>query len=191
MRNNLEEIRWHGRGGQGAVTAAKILAEAALAEGKYIQAFPEYGPERMGAPVKAFDRISNEPVRLHSQVYAPNIVVIIDPTLIGNVDVTEGLVEDGIVVVNTPKSPEEIKEELGLKSQKVYTVDATRISLETLGKFIPNTPMLGALVKSSGLVSLEKVLEEVKKMFGGKLKEEIIQNNLDAIKRAYEEVRGE
>jgi len=191
MRNNLEEIRWHGRGGQGAVTAAKILAEAALAEGKYVQAFPEYGPERMGAPVKAFDRISNEPVRLHSQVYAPNIVVIIDPTLIGNVDVTEGLVEDGIVVVNTPKSPEEIKEELGLKSQKVYTVDATRISLETLGKFIPNTPMLGALAKSSGLVSLEKVLEEVKKMFGGKLKEEIIQNNLDAIKRAYEEVRGE
>lgn len=187
----LVEIRWHGRGGQGAVTAAKIFAEAALAEGKYIQAFPEYGPERMGAPVKAFDRLSDSSIKLHSQVYNPGIVIVIDPTLIGNVDVTEGLVENGIIIVNSPKSPGEIKKDLGLKSQKVYTVDATRISLETLGKFIPNTPMLGALVKSAGLVTLEKILEEVKKMFGGKLKEEIIQSNLNAIKRAYEEVKGE
>jgi len=188
---DLVEIRWHGRGGQGAVTAAKIFAEAALAEGKYIQAFPEYGPERMGAPVKAFDRLSDKQIRLHSQVYHPSIVIVIDPTLIGSVNVTEGLAEDGVVIVNSPKPPRDIKKDLGLNSQKVYTVDAAKISLETLGKFIPNTPMLGALVKSSGLVSLEKILEEVKKMFGGKLKEEIIQSNLDAIKRAYEEVRGE
>lgn len=187
----LVEVRWHGRGGQGAVTAAKIFAEAALAEGKHIQAFPEYGPERMGAPVKAFDRLSDNPIKLHSQVYNPNVVVVIDPTLIRDVNVIEGLTEDGIVIMNSPKSPEEIKRTLGLKSQKVYTVDATKISLETLGKFIPNTPMLGALVKSTGLVGLDKVLEEVKKMFSGKLKEEIIQSNLNAIKRAYEEVKGE
>ena len=187
----LVEIRWHGRGGQGAVTAAKIFAEAALAEGKHIQAFPEYGPERMGAPVKAFDRLSENLIKLHSQVYNPSIVVVIDPTLIGNVDVTEGLPDDGIIIINTSKSPAEIKANLGLKTQKVHTVDATKISFEILGKFIPNTPMLGALVKSTGLVSLDKVLEEVKKMFGGKLKEEVVQKNLDAIKRACEEVKGE
>jgi len=187
----LVEIRWHGRGGQGAVTAAKIFAEAALAEGKYIQAFPEYGPERMGAPVKVFDRLSDKSINLHSQVYNPSVVVVIDPTLIRGANVTEGLTEDGTMIVNSPKSPQDIKKDLGLKTQKVYTVDATRISLETVGKFMPNTPMLGALVKSTGLLSLEKVLEEVKKMFGGKLKEEIMQSNLDAIRRAYEEVKGE
>ena len=145
----------------------------------------------MGAPVKAFDRLSDEYIKLHSQVYNPGIVVVIDHTLLGSVNVTEGLTEDGVLIVNSPKSPADIKKDLGLKSQKVYTVDATKISMETLRRFIPNTPMLGALVKSTGLVTLEKVLEEVKKMFGGKLKEEVIQGNLDAIKRAYEEVKGE
>jgi len=185
------EIRWHGRGGQGAVTAAKIFAETALAEGKFIQAFPEYGPERMGAPVKAFDRISNIPMTLHSQVYNPSVVVVIDPTLVGSENVTEGLTDDGMIVVNSPKQASEIKKELGLTNQKVFSVDATKISLETLGKFLPNTPMLGALVKATGLVSIEKTLEELKKKFVGKLKEEVIQKNLDAVKRAFEEVHGE
>lgn len=188
---NLVEIRWHGRGGQGAVTAAKIFAEAALAEGKYIQAFPEYGPERMGAPIKAFDRLSNKPLSLHSQVYYPNVVVVIDPTLIQTANITEGLAEDGILIVNSPKNPSEIRAELNLKSGKVYTVDATKISLEVLGKFMPNTPMLGALVKATGLVSVEKVLEEIRGKFAGKLKEELIQGNLNAIKRAFDEVKGE
>lgn len=187
---DLIEIRWHGRGGQGAVTAAKVFADAALAEGKHIQAFPEYGPERMGAPVKAFNRVSDKLIQLHSQVYNPNVIVVIDPTLIESVNVTEGLVENGIVIVNIPDSPSELKKKLRLKSQKVWTVDATKISLQALGRFMPNTPMLGAFVKATGLVSLKKVLEEIKRMFAGKLKEELIQGNLNAIKKAYEEVKG-
>jgi len=188
--SKIIEIRWHGRGGQGAVTAAKLFAETSLAIGKYIQAFPEYGPERMGAPVKAFDRISDTPIKTHSQVYNPDVVVIIDPTLIGTENVTEGLSPGGSLIANTPKDPQVLKKELGLTSQKVYTVDATKISLETLGKFLPNTPMLGALIKATGLVDIEKACHEVKQMFAGKLKEELIEGNIKAIKRAYEEIKG-
>ena len=142
---DLVEIRWHGRGGQGAKTAALLLADAALASGKYIQAFPEYGPERMGAPVASFNRISTEPIYLHSGVLSPRIVIVLDPTLVDSIDVTEGVPQDGTILVNTEKAPADIKKALGITgSIKVYTVDASKISTETIGRDIPNTPMLGA-----------------------------------------------
>ena len=148
----LLEIRWHGRGGQGAKTAALLFADAAVETGKYIQAFPEYGPERMGAPVFAFNRISDKPILQHCGIKSPNIVVVLDPTLMETVNVTDGLPEDGVILVNTQKSAEEIKKELNLTKQHVYVVDASKISTEILKRDLPNTPMLGALIKVSKLL---------------------------------------
>ncbi len=190
--SKIFEIRWHGRGGQGAKTAALLFGDAALATGKYIQAFPEYGPERMGAPVQSFNRLSDEPIYVHSAVQTPNVVVVLDPTLIKTVDVTHGLVDDGIIIINTSKTPEEMRKELKLKdTQKVFTVDASTIAKETIGKEIPNTPMLGALVKATGLLDFDKMLEDVKhkleKKFRGK--EDVIKGNIESIKRSYEEVK--
>ena len=181
------EIRWHGRGGQGTVTAAKVLAETALSSGKYVQAFPEYGPERMGAPLRAYNRLSDKPVRIHAQVTNPDVVVVVDPYLIGAVDVTEGATEDTIYVINTSDSPQEIKQKLGVKS-KVFTVNATKIAMETIQSSIPNTPMLGAVAKATGLITLENLLEDVKKSFGKKFNQKIIDANLLAVKQASEEV---
>lgn len=189
---DLIEIRWHGRGGQGAKTAALLFGDAALASGKYIQAFPEYGPERMGAPVASFNRLSSKPILLHSGVTNPDVVIVLDPTLIESVNVTEGMPDTGTIIVNTNKSPQEIRQELGLKGNiKVFTVDASTISKETIGKEIPNTPMLGALIKATGLLNFKEMLEDTKGKLEKKFKSkpEIIEGNLKAIERAYNEVK--
>ena len=185
------EIRWHGRGGQGAVTAAKLLASAAMRAGKNFQAFPEYGPERRGAPVQAFTRIDEAPIRVFSQVAEPDIVVVLDPTLIGKAPLASGLGEDGILLANYDGSPQELREKVGLEGGKVYTVNATSIALETMGKAITNTPMVGALVKVAGMLTIDSVIDEVKAMFGDKLKASLVEANIQALRRAYEEVKGE
>lgn len=190
---DLIEIRWHGRGGQGAKTAALLLADAALGSGKYVQAFPEYGPERMGAPVASFDRISTKPILLHSAVINPDVVLVLDPTLIESVDITEGLLDGGIVIVNTEKSPADIKKELNISGNlKVYTVDASKISKETIGREIPNTPLLGALLKVTGMLDFKETIEDTRKKLEKKFKSkpEVIEGNIKAIERAYNEVKS-
>ncbi len=189
----MVEIRWHGRGGQGAKTAALLFADSAMSSGKFIQAFPEYGPERMGAPVQSFNRLSDEPITIHCGVTSPDIVAILDPTLMATVDVTMGLSDEGILIINTPLSPAEIRKEMEISGKKIFTVDASEISKETLGREIPNTPMLGALIKVSGLLDIENVLDDTRKKLEKKFrtKPELIEGNIKAIKRAYEEVKGE
>ncbi|HDP70591.1 MAG TPA: pyruvate synthase [Actinobacteria bacterium] len=182
------EIRWHARGGQGAVTAAKFLAETALASGKDIQAFPEYGPERMGAPIQAFTRIASTPISIYCPVENPNIVVVLDETLLDVVDVAKGLAKDGIILVNTADDPSDVKKRLGVKNGKVYTVNATSIAMDTLGKPIPNTPMIGALVKATGLIALDDVIDHFAASFSKKFSPQVLEGNLKAIERAYEEV---
>lgn len=185
------EIRWHGRAGQGVVTAGELLAEAAMEEGKYFQAFPDYGPERMGAPVKSYTRISDQPIEVHCQILNPDVVVVVNPNLIGVVELTEGLAEDGTVVINTPLPPEEIRKQLGLEGRKVkvWTVDATRIGMETLGRDIPSTIMLGALVRATGLVRLESLVALVRAKLGEKLQQRVVEANIAGLRRAYEEAR--
>ncbi len=194
MSKQMLEIRWHGRGGQGAVTASKVLAEAAMAEGKQIQAFPEYGSERQGAPIKAFTRISDHRIMVHSQVTNPKVVVVLDQTLLDMVDVTEGMTDDGILVINTEKTAGEIREQLKLTGRKVFTIDATGISLEHLGKAIPNTPMIGALIKAISEdmpLSIDNVAADVEKKFTKKFHPDIVKGNVKALKVAYGEVKGE
>lgn len=181
------EIRWHGRGGQGVVTAAKLLAASALREGKYFQAFPEYGPERRGAPVQAFTRIDEQPIRVYAHVTAPNVVVVLDDTLLGKVPVTDGLGEDGVLVASYHGSPAELRRKLGLKGGRVFTVNALRIATEVLGRPITNTPMIGALLRAVPAVSLDNVVDEL----GEKFKGSVAATNVAAIKRAYEEVAAE
>lgn len=202
MMENYIEVRWHGRAQQGIVTAAKVLGEACLRSGKFVQAFPEFGPERMGAPVKAYNRISEEPIRLHCQVTNPRYVLIADPTLIGmnlsggmesSGGVTEGTPENAIFIVNTPKSPEEMRKELGLegrKDVKVFTLDAAKISIETIGRMMPNTPMLGALAKATSFITLEGLVENFKENYSKKFSPKVIEGNVAAMGRGYEEVRG-
>ncbi|OQX79203.1 MAG: pyruvate synthase [Candidatus Omnitrophica bacterium 4484_70.1] len=184
----MKEICWYGRGGQGAKTAAQLLAEASLAEGKYIQAFPEYGPERAGAPMKAFTRIADEPINLHCGVNCPQIVVVIDPTLLNLVDVNE-IAEKGILLVNIDKPPFQIrKERFGLFKGKIYTVNATKIALETVGLPLPNTPMLGALIRAVEIVPLKSLEEKLKEKFLKKIGEEKTKANIQGVYRAYKEV---
>ena len=191
--NPMLEIRWHGRGGQGAKTAALLFADAALSSGKYIQAFSEYGPERTGAPVAAYDRLADEPITLHCGVTAPQVVVILDPTLIGKVDVTRGLPQDGSLIVNTDLEPKEMRARLKLTGRKVYTVDASGISKETLGRAMPNTPMLGAVARVTGVMKLEDMLRDNREKLAKKFrnKPEVIDGNLKAIERAYKELVSE
>ena len=191
MEKSIVEIRWHGRGGQGAKTAALLFADAALSEGKYIQAFPEYGPERMGAPVQSFNRISDEPITLHCAISSPKYVVVLDPTLMSSVDVLAGVPDDGMIVINTSKSPEEIKASLKNKKVRTFTVDASKIAMETIGRDIPNTPMLGAMAAATGLLNYERLLKDLEQKLSKKFasKKEIIAGNLNAVKRAYEEVK--
>ncbi len=187
---DVVEIRWHGRGGQGTVTAAKILADACLSGGRYVQGFPEYGPERAGAPVRAYNRISSKEIRMHCPVLNPQIVSVVDATLLDSVNVKEGTSEDAIFIVNTSKDPREIRAKLNANSgQKVYTVDATKIAIDSIGRALPNAPMLGGICKVTGIVSLEHLLEEVRKSFGKKFSQKIIDGNLEAVRRGYEEVR--
>jgi pyruvate ferredoxin oxidoreductase gamma subunit len=191
---DLVEIRWHGRGGQGAKTAALLFADAALSSGKYVQAFPEYGPERMGAPVASFNRLSSKPILLHSGVTDPDVVIVLDPTLMESVDVTEGISPEGVIIINTNKPPAEVKKILNTKGAvKVFTVDASTISKETIGREIPNTPMLGALVKATGILDFKEMLEETKEKLEKKFKSkpEMVEGNIKAIERAYNEVKGQ
>ncbi|HUT15851.1 MAG TPA: 2-oxoacid:acceptor oxidoreductase family protein [Anaerolineae bacterium] len=187
----LTEIRWHGRAGQGIVTAGELLAEAALENDMYFQAFPDYGPERMGAPIKAYTRISDEPISIHYQILNPEVVVVVNPNLLGIVDVTEGLVEGGIVIVNTSESPEQTRKNLHLEGSKarVFTVDARGIALDTLKRDIPATLMLGAIIRAAGLVKLEDTIHAVRETLGAKLRTEIVEANIAALRRAYDEVK--
>jgi pyruvate ferredoxin oxidoreductase gamma subunit len=187
------EIRWHGRGGQGAKTAALLFGEAALDTGMFIQAFPEYGPERMGAPVAAFNRLSDKPIRSHSGIRQPRVVVVLDVSLVEPARVTEGLRADGILLVNTTEQPEELRRRLNLPASiRVYTVDASRIAMETVGKNVPNTPMLGALVKATGILTFDEMMDAIKHKLGEKFrggKEKFVEPNLVSVRRAYEEAR--
>ncbi|GHT43931.1 pyruvate synthase [Endomicrobiia bacterium] len=191
MSAQMIEVRWHGRGGQGAKTAALLFAEAVLATGKYIQAFPEYGPERMGAPVQSFNRISQDPITIHSGITNPNYVVILDPSLMESVPVTNGVGTTGNVLINTSFSAIEIARKLGIDAAQVYVVNASKIAVETIGKDIPNTPMLGALVKVIGTLDINGVLEDTKDKLTAKFrhKPEVIEGNLASIKRAFDEVK--
>lgn len=189
----LVEIRWHSRAGQGAKTAALTLAEAAIESNKYAQAFPEYGPERMGAPMQAFNRIADEAITVHNNVQNPSIVVILDQTLIGaiNVSVTGGVPEDGTYIVNTQLPAAEIRRKLGVgKTAKVYAVDATQISIDTIGRNIPNTPMIGALVRATNVLNWDVVIQETRHKLGKKFSKDIIDKNILAMERAYKEVRS-
>ena len=189
--DNLIEIRWHGRGGQGAKTASLLLADAAFNTGKYIQGFPEYGPERMGAPITAYNRISDKPITVHSNIYEPDYVVVVDDTLLDVVPVTDGLKETGAIVINTTKSPEIIKKSLNGYTGAVYTIDARKISIETLGKYFPNTPMLAAIVKVGKIMTDEAFLEDMKGSFKHKFakKPEVIDGNMKALEMALKEVQ--
>lgn len=189
--NNTLEIRWHGRGGQGAKTAALLLAEVAFKTGKNAQGFPEYGPERMGAPITAYDRISDKPIRVHSNIYEPQFVVVVDETLVEIVDVTKGLREDGAILINTARDKEEIIPLLKGYKGKVYTIDAKEIALKTLGKDFPNTPMLAAIVKITGVIDDETFLNEMEGSFKHKFakKPEVVEGNMEALRMALREVR--
>ncbi|MDR1662940.1 MAG: 2-oxoacid:acceptor oxidoreductase family protein [Endomicrobium sp.] len=192
MSVKMIEVRWHGRGGQGAKTASLLFAEAVLATGKYIQAFPDYGPERMGAPVQSFNRISEDPITIHSGVTNPNYVVILDPSLMESVPVIDGIGTIGKVIVNTSFSSDEIAKKLGIDANQVYVVNARQIAHETIGKDIPNMPMLGALVKVIGTLDINDVLENTKNKLMTKFRHklEVINGNLLSIKRAFDEVKS-
>jgi len=188
--NKLIEIRWHGRGGQGAKTASLLLADASFNTGKYIQGFPEYGPERMGAPITAYNRISDEPITIHTNIYQPDYVVVIDDTLLESVDVTAGLKETGAIVINTTKDKAYLKTVLKGYNGNIYTIDARKISIETLGKYFPNTPTLAAIVKVSQVMPEQEFLEDMQKSFEHKFakKPEVIEGNMKALKMALDNV---
>lgn len=189
---DLVEIRWHGRGGQGAKTAALLLADVAFKTGSFVQGFPEYGPERMGAPITAYNRISKNEIRVHSNIYEPDYVVVVDSGLLDVVNVTDGLKDTGAIIVNTHKSPEFIKEKLGDYKGKVYTIDARKVSKACLGKYFPNTPMLAAVVKVSQVMEHDVFLKEMELSFQHKFasKPEVIEGNMNALKMAFEEVKA-
>ena len=188
---NMIEIRWHGRGGQGAKTASLLLADAAFNTGKYIQGFPEYGPERMGAPITAYNRISTNPITIHSNIYEPDYVVVVDDTLLEVVDVTAGLKDTGAIIINTTKSSDYLKSVLKGYKGSIYTIDARKISEEALGRYFPNTPMLAAIVKVSQIMSDEALLEDMKGSFKHKFakKPEVIEGNMKALEMALKEVK--
>lgn len=188
----LTEIRWHGRGGQGAKTASQLLAEAASAAGMYVQGFPEYGPERMGAPVLAFNRCSDSRIAIHCHVTEPDVVAVLDPTLLGPA-VTEGVAGDAVVLVNTTESPAAVRRKMGLTVGRVFTVDASGIAVDAFGRDIPNTPMIGALLRITELMPYEEFISIMRKQLEDKFKSRasIVEGNLKAIERAYQEVQSE
>ena len=188
---DIVEIRWHGRGGQGAKTASLLLADAAFNTGKYVQGFPEYGPERMGAPITAYNRISDQRSTVHSNIYFPDYVVVVDETLLSAVDVTAGLKKEGAIVINSSKSPAELRPLLKGYEGRVCTIDAGKISEEELGKNFPNTPMLAAIVKVSGVIGLEEFIQDMEGSFRHKFasKPQVIEGNMRALKRSLEEVQ--
>ncbi|TEB14675.1 Pyruvate synthase subunit PorC [Pelotomaculum sp. FP] len=189
--NDMVEIRWHGRGGQGAKSACMLLADVAGLEGKFVQGFPEYGPERMGAPITAYNRISEKRCSVHSNIYYPDYVVVVDETLLDSVDVTGGLKEGGAIIINTPSSPREMRERLAGWTGKVCTIDARRISEENLGANFPNTPMLAAAVKVSGVLEIERFLADMEESFKNKFasKPHVIEGNVATLKKSMDEVQ--
>lgn len=189
--SGLTEIRWHGRGGQGAKTAALLLADVAFSVGKYVQGFPEYGPERMGAPITAYDRISDQPIRVHSNIYEPDFVVVVDETLLHSVDVTAGLKREGAILINTSHTAEDMLPLLNGYQGRVYTLDARKVSMETLGKYFPNMPLLAGIVKVSGVMDTEVFIREMENSLKHKFakKPEVFEGNMKAIRLALQEVR--
>ena len=185
---NIYQIRIHSRGGQGAKTAAQIIAEASIEEGEFAQAFSEYGPERSGAPMKTFLRISKKPINLYSDVRTPDMVVVLDPSLLLNVDVTEGLADGGIVIVNTCKDIESLKKELSKKDCKIYTIDAKGIAMRIIGRDLPNTAIMGSIIKLVPLIPYEHAIEETREKFEKKLSEEMVEKNVEALKEGYESI---
>ncbi len=190
MAGDLYEVRWHARGGQGAVTASRFLSASASREDKHFQGFPEFGTERMGAPIQAFTRLSSQRIFTHEQVQTPDAVVVLDPTLLESVDVTAGLKPGGPLIINSDLPPAELRKQLKPGDYKLYTVDATKIATECVGRPITNTAMVGALVKVTGLINFKAVEEELKAMFGTKFKQSVVDGNVKALERAYEEVQG-
>jgi pyruvate ferredoxin oxidoreductase gamma subunit len=188
---DLIEIRWHGRGGQGAKTASLLLADAAFNTGKFIQGFPEYGPERMGAPITAYNRISVNPIRIHSNIYEPDFVVVVDDTLLSSVDVTAGLKKEGAIVINTTKTIDELRPLLKGYEGRVFAIDARTVSEEALGKYFPNTPMLASIVKVSEVMSEEEFIKDMEGSFKHKFakKPEVIEGNMKALTLALEQVK--
>ncbi len=188
MKDTIE-IRWHGRGGQGAKTAALLLADVAFKTGKYVQGFPEYGPERMGAPITAYNRISNNPITVHSNIYEPDYVVVVDESLLDSIDVTKGLKENGAVIINSERTKEELMEHLHGYKGAVYTINAKQISIRALGKNYPNSPMLAAAVAVSNVMDRNEFLTEMKTSFQHKFakKPEVIEGNMMALEMAFEE----
>ena len=186
------EIRWHGRGGQGAKTASLLLADAAFNTGKYIQGFPEYGPERMGAPITAYNRISETPIRTHSNIYYPDFVVVVDDSLLTTVDVTKGLKADGAILINTNKNLSEIRDILKGFTGKIYLIDASKISTECLKANFPNTAMLAAIIKITNIMSKDALLKDMEEAFNHKFirKPEVIPANMECLKRGFDEIIG-
>jgi len=189
MASQMIEIRWHGRGGQGTKTAAQLVAQVALEEGRFSQGFPEYGPERMGAPIRGFTRISDQPIRLHCRIERPGVVVILDDSLVSTPAVNEATDGDTVFVINTASSPEAMRRKLAVNGNSIYCVDATGISIDELGRPIPNTPMIGALIRATDCVSLDTISTDLRKKFLKKFGERVAEGNVRAVKRAYEEVR--
>ncbi len=187
----MTEIRWHGRGGQGAKTACLLLADVAFTAGKFVQGFPEYGPERMGAPITAYNRISDERCSIHSNIYEPNFVVVVDETLLEAVDVTKGLDENGAIVINSNKSGEELKKHLRGYKGRVFTIDARAVSEKHLGKYFPNTPMLAAIVKVSGILDEDQFVQDMEASFKHKFatKPQVVKGNMNCLKEALKEVK--
>jgi len=189
MSKEIFEVRIHGRGGQGGKTAAQFIAESGMDEGKYVQAFPEYGPERTGAPVTAYARISNNKIRLYQPVHNPDVVLVIDPTLLCATDVTEGMTKDSTLVINTPRPPQDVKKDLGFEG-KVITVDATKISIEATGVNKPNIPVLGAMMKATDAIKIESIENKIKQKFLKKLGEEKTNATINAIRRSFNESKS-
>jgi pyruvate ferredoxin oxidoreductase gamma subunit len=185
--SQLLEIRWHGRAGQGVVTAGELLGEAAMDSGKFFQSFPEYGAERMGAPIKSYTRISDEPIEIHSPVLEPDVVVVVNPNLVGVVDLAEGLKPDGMIIMNTPESPQRVREMLKFATGTVWAVDATKIAMEEFKRDIPSTMLLSVIAKATGIVEQETVIELTREHLGSKLRAEVVKANILTLERAYEE----
>lgn len=193
MAAKMTEIRWHGRGGQGAKTAATFLAEAVLDKGMHSQGFPEYGPERRGAPVRGYTRISDHPIRLHCAIAHPDFVIVLDPTLIESAaaGVADGTTEETLFLINTMDAPAAVRKRLGIKGGKVFTVDASLIAQESFGRSIPNMPMIGALAKVGEVISLEELTGAMASRLKKKFSQAVVDGNVAAVERAYEELMSE
>ncbi len=185
----LTEITWYGRGGQGVVTASKVITETAMRAGMYFQSAPEYGPERAGAPLRAYTRLSKEPISLRSSILEPDIVIVLDPTVIGPVDVAAGLKPEGTIIVNSAKSPQELRRQLKIQAARVVSIDATRIAMDEIGRDIPNTPLLGAFAAATGLFTIQEIIEQTRSRLSKRLAPALLQANIRAIERAAREIR--